>query len=250
MIEFPVEINASILEYENDEIVIAIINDITERKKAAESLIKAKEMAEQSDRLKSEFLAGMSHEIRTPINTILNFISLIREELGSDTSEDIRSSFEMIESGSRRLIRTIDSILNMSQLQSGSYDIRKEGFSIVGEILLQLVKEFSRVALEKGLDFKLENNADCELIFADKYTVSQLFINLIDNALKYTKEGSVNIVVKSDEKHVIVEIHDTGIGISDEFLPTLFKPFIQEEMGYTRSFEGNGLGTGIGQKLC
>jgi signal transduction histidine kinase len=246
----PVEINASIFEYENEEIVITIVNDITERMKTAQSLIEAKEKAEQSDKLKSEFLAGMSHEIRTPINTILNFISLIRDELGENTSEDIRSSFEMIDSGSRRLIRTIDSILNMSQLQSGSYDIRRETFSVFDDILLQLVREFTRPAQEKGLDFSITNKADYSLVYADKYTISQLFINLIDNALKYTPSGSVNIGVRSDEKSVIIEIRDTGIGISEEFLPTLFEPFIQEEMGYTRSFEGNGLGLALVKKYA
>ena len=237
----PVEINASILEYENEE----IINDITERKKVAEKLIEAKEKAEQSDRLKSEFLAGMSHEIRTPINTILNFISLIRSDLGDNTSEDVKSSFEMIDSGSRRLIRTIDSILNMSQLQSGSYEIIKEPFSVVDDILEQLLREFSKTAEEKGLNFRIENNSKSTTVFADKYTISQLFINLIDNALKYTKEGEVSIVVESDDENIIIKICDTGIGISEEFLPTLFEPFIQEEMGYTRSFEGTGLGLAL-----
>ncbi|MDX1699991.1 MAG: PAS domain S-box protein, partial [Melioribacteraceae bacterium] len=243
--KFPVEINASIMEYDNEEIVIAIVTDITERRKTAESLIEAKEKAEQSDKLKSDFLAGMSHEIRTPINTILNFISLIRSDLGEDMSEDIRSSFEMIDSGSRRLIRTIDSILNMSQLQSGSYDVKSETILLVDEILTPLISEFKQPAEEKHIQFNLENITKEKYVFGDRYTLSQLFINLIDNALKYTERGSVKILVESDEQFIITRITDTGIGISEEFLPTLFEPFLQEEMGYTRSYEGTGLGLAL-----
>jgi len=245
---FPTEISASIINFENEEIIIAILTDITERKRTAENLIKAKEKAEQSDKLKSEFLAGMSHEIRTPINTILNFISLIRSDLGPNVNDDIKSSFEMIDNGSRRLIRTIDSIINMSQLQAGSYDRKMEIFSIVDDVLEPLYKEFKQTAGQKNLDFHFETNLAEQKILADHYTLSQLFINLIDNAIKYTHEGSVKLTVSASEDIYLISVIDTGVGISDEFLPTLFEPFLQEEMGYTRSFEGNGLGLALVKK--
>jgi PAS domain S-box-containing protein len=246
--EYPVEVNTSVINYEDEEVIIAIVNDITERKKDAENLIKAKEKAEQSDKLKSEFLAGMSHEIRTPINTILNYISLIRSDLGSNTTEDIKSSFEMIDSGSRRLIRTIDSIINMSQLQSGAYELKTELISIVDDVLDRLFQEFKQTAIQKHLTFEFDVKTKDTNVLVDLYTITQLFINLIDNALKYTNVGSVKIVVESEDEFIKIDISDTGIGIKHDFLPTLFEPFLQEEMGYTRSFEGNGLGLALVKK--
>ena len=100
----------------------------------------------------------------------------------------------------------------------------------------------------RGFDFYIEINTKHTKILADQYTITQLLINLIDNALKYTISGSVKIKVESDDKFVIIKIIDTGIGISEEFIPTLFEPFLQEEMGYTRSFEGNGLGLALVKK--
>jgi len=245
---YPVEVNASLITFDNEDIVIAIVNDITERKKIAEKIIEAKNRAEKSDKLKSDFLAGMSHEIRTPVNTILNFISLIKSDLGENISGDIASSFEMIDNGSRRLIRTIDSIINMSQLQSGAYDIHNETFSLIEDILHPIYNEFKHSADLKHLEFNLIHEPINSKIFGDQYTITQLFVNLIDNAIKYTKRGRVEISVCSEENMLITKIIDSGIGISEEFLPTLFEPFSQEEMGYTRSFEGNGLGLALVKK--
>lgn len=244
----PIEVNSALIHYENEEVIITSVVDVSERKKAAQSMIEAKEKAEQSDRLKSEFLAGMSHEIRTPINTILNFASLIKSDLGNEINEDIKFSFDMIDSGSRRLIRTIDSILNMSQLQSGSYEHKVKLVSLVERVLKPLKEEFKLVAQQKNLKLNLIVNTEETKVFVDEYTITQLFINLIDNATKYTVKGEINIVVNSCDNKLIVEIIDTGIGISEDILPTVFEPFIQEEMGYTRSFEGNGLGLALVRK--
>ncbi|MCB0745273.1 MAG: PAS domain-containing sensor histidine kinase, partial [Ignavibacteriae bacterium] len=245
---FDVEVFLSKITLGKDDFVLANVRDISERKQDAELLIKAKEKAEQSDKLKSDFLAGMSHEIRTPINTILNFVSLIKSDLGDNTSEDINSSFEMIDNGSRRLIRTIDSIINMSQLQAGAYELNMELLSLVDNILNPLYKEFKRAADQKNLNLTINNLAGSTNLVADEYTITQLFINLIDNAIKYTKAGSITINIDSVDDRLIVKIIDTGIGISSEFLPTLFDPFLQEEMGYTRSYEGNGLGLALVKK--
>ncbi len=247
---FDTEVFLSKITLGSENYILANVRDITERKQVAESLTIAKERAEQSDKLKTEFLAGMSHEIRTPINTVLNFISLLKSDLGENTTDDIRSYFEMIDNGSRRLIRTIDSIINMSQLQAGAFDLKTKQISVVEEILNPLIKEFNQVALRKNLKLSIVVNTAASNVLADQYTLTQLFINLIDNALKYTKEGSVNVIADSDESFIIIRIVDTGIGVSDEFRKTMFEPFVQEEMGYTRSFEGNGLGLALVKKYC
>ncbi len=245
------EKNKLILQHQTklDETLEELKNEVLERKKYAQQLIAAKNKAEEANKLKSEFLAGISHEIRTPINTVLNYVSLLKEDLLKENKTEFLEYFEAIEIGSRRLIRTIDSILNMSQFQSGEFEVFKEKVDLYQDVLLGVYKEFKQHADQKGLELKLTNRIKKSVIWADQYTLSQLFSNLVDNAIKYTESGRIEILLKSDdEKNVYVEIEDTGIGISEEFLPELFEPFQQEEMGYTRAFEGNGLGLALVKK--
>jgi PAS domain S-box-containing protein len=209
----------------------------------------AKEAAERADRLKTDFLAQMSHEIRTPINTILSFTSLLKEELEGKIRDELSSSFKIIDSGGRRLTRTIDMILTMSQLQSGNYELIIRTLDIFEDILENLFREFSNTASAKGLEFELFKKSEKVEVLGDVYTLTQLFQNLIDNALKYTKSGKVYITVFEDEQNQLcVEIRDTGIGISKDYLPFIFSSFSQEETGYTRRFEGNGLGLALVKK--
>ncbi|MDP4174227.1 MAG: PAS domain S-box protein [Bacteroidota bacterium] len=209
----------------------------------------AKEAAERADRLKTDFLAQMSHEIRTPINTILSFTSLLKEELEGKIKDELSSSFKIIDSGGRRLTRTIDMILTMSQLQSGNYELSIRTLDIFEDILESLFREFSNTASAKGLGFELFKKSEKVEVFGDVYTLTQLFQNLIDNALKYTKSGKVDITVfENEQNQLCVEVRDTGIGISKDYLPFIFSSFSQEETGYTRRFEGNGLGLALVKK--
>ncbi|MFZ1289619.1 MAG: ATP-binding protein [Melioribacteraceae bacterium] len=227
------------------------IEDISIQEQHQAQIIRAKEKAEESDRLKTEFLAGMSHEIRTPINTILSYISLLQNELNQDDASIYKELFHAIDLGSRRLTRTIDSILNMAQFQSGTFETFRTQIDLVSDILNNLYEEFKHTAKQRGLELKFFNSAEKTNILGDKYSLSQLFVNLIDNGLKYTKEGHVEINIYNDENgNLSVDIQDTGIGISDEFLPTLFEPFTQEERGYRRKFDGNGLGLALVKKYC
>lgn len=217
----------------------------------SKELIKAKEKAERADSMKSEFLAQMSHEIRTPINTILSFVSLIKEETKSYETEEMKDYFSMIEKGSTRVIRTIDMILNMSEIQSGNFEPKIESIVLSKEVLAPLAGEFSKVAANKNL--RLIFNPDSEgntAVKTDRYAATQIFANLIDNAIKYTNRGSIEININSRKNAVLVEISDTGIGMSKEYLANIFKPFTQEESGYTRRFEGTGLGLALVKKYC
>jgi len=229
--------------------------DVRQRlEKQSDELLAAKENAEKADRLKSEFLAQMSHEIRTPINTIFSFISLIREDVKIDDEEQqeqINEYFKMIENGSRRVIRTVDLILNMSELESGNYEVSIDKIELIGDVLLPVLLELKQTAKRKGLQLNLDYIEEDEIIItADKYTVAQIFVNLIDNAIKYTQEGSVKINYEEFDDKVRVDVADTGIGISKEYIAELFKPFSQEEAGYSRKFEGTGLGLTLVKKYC
>ena len=220
--------------------------DITDRKIMEEQLIKAKEKAEESDKLKSEFLAQMSHEIRTPLNVILSYNSFLREELVNYLDEDQLTGFNSIESAGRRLIRTINLILNMSELHAGKLAVRISEINLE-EILKALTSEFEQSAKEKKLELSCHNNCGFKPVLkSDEYIVTEVFQNLIDNAVKYTINGKIEININRDEKDKFyVEVKDTGIGIAADYMDKIFIPFSQEDTGYSRKFDGNGLGLAL-----
>jgi signal transduction histidine kinase len=221
-----------------------------ELERSERELLKAKEKAERSDMLKSEFLAQMSHEIRTPVNSILNFSNLLKNEMEDKISEDLREGFSIIESGGRRLIRTVDSILNMSQIQTNIFETFPAVIDL-DQILYNLTREFKSSAVQKNLELLYINKDRRSKLYGDEYTITQLFANLIDNSIKYTQAGFVTIELSSDENdNIVVTVADSGVGMSEEFKKTLFEPFSQEETGYTRKFEGTGLGLALVNKYC
>lgn len=225
--------------------------DITEIKNLQNELLNAKEVAERADYLKTEFLAQMSHEIRTPINAILNAANLIQEESYGYMNNEVKDFFPVIDSASKRIIRTIDLILNMSELQIGSYTPQYKRIDVEKEIIEKLYFEFKSPAISKGFRFDVLCKTEDVSIIADAYSMEQIFTNLIDNAIKYTERGSIEIRIYRNQLYKLcVDIKDTGIGISKEFLPLLFEPFRQEQQGYTRRFEGNGLGLALVKNYC
>ncbi len=247
-----VNISAELINLKNDILLIeGSVEDITELKQVQENLILAKNQAEKSDKLKSEFLAQMSHEIRTPINTILSFAWLLKSELKENLSDDLMQSFSIMNRSGDRIIRTIDLILNMSQIQTGTYEYTPERFDLFENIIEDLIMEQYKYAMDKGIFLNASKKCDAAIINADLYSVGQIFTNLIHNAIKYTDKGSIEVWVEKDsEGKVLGVVSDTGIGISEEYLPNLFRPFTQEEMGYTRKYEGNGLGLALVREYC
>lgn len=252
--EIPVLQN--IISHKNYENVVThystIIRDIREIKKMEENLKEAKEKAEQSDKLKTEFLAQMSHEIRSPMNAVISFATLLKEDLSKDLSPEHLEYFAGIDSAGRRLIRTVELILNASELQVGTYKPDFSDMGLIGEILTRISSEYKLLAEEKGLTFNFRSNIEEAVIEGDKESIYQVFVNLMDNAVKYTQKGSVSINVEKNEdaQEVKVTIEDSGIGISQEFLDQMFEPFTQEDRGYSRRYEGNGLGLSLVKKYC
>lgn len=221
--------------------------DISEIKRVQRELVEALKKAEESDRLKSAFLAQMSHEIRTPLNVILTSIPLIADEISSD-DEDLKIILDSVKSAGKRLQRTIDMILSMSSVQSGNYKATFEKFDIIPD-LQNMVREFKSLSDDKGLTIKFTPSDNTAFITADRYTVNQVFQNLINNAIKYTLKGYVEVYVKNlKNDKVKIEIRDSGIGMSEEYLQKMFMPFSQEDTGYKREFEGNGLGLALVKK--
>lgn len=229
-----------------------IIKDIRESKKFEETLQEAKERAEQSDKLKSEFLAQMSHEIRSPMHIVLSFANLLRDDLGKDIAPDYLNYLNGIDSAGRRLMRTIELILSASELQVGSYEPTFIEFDLINEVLVNIKNDYTSLAKEKGLELNLYSSQPKVLIKADKWSVDQLFMNLVDNAVKYTLKGfiSIHVSLEENDQAIKVIIEDTGIGMTEDFMSRMFKPFTQEDRGYSRRFEGNGLGLSLVKKYC
>ena len=242
--EIILNINASVTNYKGKIAIVSLHRDITEEEEITKQLLYAKETAERSDKLKSEFLALISHEIRTPINTILGYIGIISEEIDTITPEEVNSLIEPVKRSSSRIMRTIELILAMSEINAGTYDLEIKNNN-VADLLSGIVAEQRDLNTNKKLRIKFINNSTNENLYVDDYTFGQIFSNLIDNAIKYTTEGDIEVILFNENSKTIIDIIDTGIGIREEFLPTLFDSFTQEEHGYSRKYDGNGLGLAL-----
>jgi PAS domain S-box-containing protein len=242
--------NSKVIRNNNGEVLYfeGTIDDITEKKIAQTELIEAKKRAEESDRLKTEFLAQMSHEIRTPLNTITNLSVLINEELMEVIDAETKLLIESIEETGKRLIRTMSLILNMANINTSTYSVNKKELELK-YLIDKIIKNYEKEIRDKKL--KLSFNYECknEKINSDYYLIQQIIENLINNAIKYTDKGNVSINVYDDKnKKIIIEVADTGDGISEEYMPVLFKPFTQESTGYSRKYDGSGLGLALTKK--
>ncbi|MFH0736879.1 MAG: two-component regulator propeller domain-containing protein [bacterium] len=229
---------------------ISVQTDISERKKSEKALLEAKELAEKSDKLKTEFLSQLSHEIRTPLNAIINSSDLIKEDMKNIISNDTEILFDSVTSSAKRIIRTVHMILNMSELQTKTYEYVPKYIDFP-ELLKKVLEEYLELAVQKNVKIIFNNNLQSANIFADEYSVNQILTQLIDNAVKFTDDGIVEITIdKNKFNELRFSIKDTGIGISSEYKNNLYQPFSQEAQGYTRKYDGNGLGLALTKKYC
>ena len=236
-------------EHKNIINYLAVKEDITEKKQIISELISSKDKAEHAVKLKDAFISNMSHEIRTPLNGILGMTSIVQEKYSNNPDNNALRIFEAIEKSSNRLINTVDEILDFSRLQVGEYKVHLIDVS-VSAILQTLISDNSLVSLDKSLRVNFTSTAKSDIILADTKALTNAFRNLLSNAVKFTEEGQIDITVYNDDNNYLcVDFKDTGIGISQEYIPKLFEPYSQEGFGYNRPYEGLGLGLAIAQKL-
>ena len=235
---------------ESGEIVgrIGIMRDITDRILAQEEIIKAKEKAEEMNRLKSNFLANMSHELRTPLIGILGFADLLKEESkGKEEKEMVET---ILESGNR-LSETLNLILDLSKVEAETIKMNLEEIEL-NEFIQDHFNSFNKSLRKK--DVKLKLKLPDELIYSnlDKVLLTSILSNLLNNAFKYTGKGEVLVglrkITEGSKEIAEISIKDTGIGIAKENLEIIFEPFRQVSEGYTRKFEGTGLGLTLVKK--
>ncbi len=227
---------------------VGIIEDITKEHAAAENLRKAKEQAESADRIKSAFLATMSHELRTPLNSIIGFTGILLQGLAGPMNEEQRKQMTMVQNSSRHLLALINDVLDISKIESGQLTLSSESFD-----LRQSIEKIARMVLplaeKKSLELRLDIADNVGTITTDQRRLEQVILNVLNNAIKFTERGHVDVSCRTDNGHYLLLFSDTGIGMRREDLPNLFQPFHQIDTGLARRNEGTGLGLSICKKL-
>ena len=198
----------------------------------------------QANKLKDEFLATTSHELRTPLTAILGFTSILREEL----PEHYHEFLFLIDDSGKRLLHTLNSLLDLAKLRSGMMALQPETIDVAHRAR-KVVRLLTPLAREKQLTLKLHPPRQPVFAFLDGYGLERILYNLVGNAIKFTEKGRVEVAVEQQEGWVHIHVRDTGIGIDADFLPSLFTEFQQESSGLARSHQGSGLGLAITARL-
>ncbi len=253
--------------------VVGVVHDITERTKAEEQvrqlnddlrrhmdaleqrvaertaqLVAARDMAESADRLKSAFLASMSHELRTPLNSIIGFSGILLQGLAGPLNDEQKKQMRMVCNSSEHLLALINDVLDLSKIESGQLQLFVQSFDLQ-DLMRHVVGIASPLAGKKGLHLEVNMPPGETLVSSDRRRLEQVLLNLVSNAIKFTDEGRVRIDLSVQTNRVAVCVTDSGMGIKEKDLGSLFRPFTQLDSGTNRRHEGTGLGLSICKRL-
>ena len=250
---FPVEISLSPLVTEEGVFVMSAVRDISERKRIELALLEKNVELENASRAKDRFLASMSHELRTPLNAIIGFTGMILMQLAGPLTATQEKHLKTIQGSAKHLLSLINDLLDLVKVEAGKLELRPEPVDCQ-EVLRQVADTLRPLAEQKGLGFEVAAPSSPVLIDTDRRALSQIVINLVSNAIKFTEHGEVRVSLAQRQEggELLTEIGvaDTGPGIAEEDAAKLFQAFSQLDDSSTRRYEGTGLGLFLSQKLA
>lgn len=245
--ELPIRIAISEMAMPDGKLMfVGLVTDISEQQALEASLRETAARAEQAASAKSSFLANMSHEIRTPMNSVIGFTELV---LQSDLTSVQRRHMDAIRQSSNTLLNLINDILDTTKLEHGRLELETRDFSLMA-LAYQVESSLHLAAHAKSLTLTTHYPADMPEYFkGDPLRLQQVLTNLVNNAIKFTEFGGVELLFSYDDGRLHVEVRDTGIGMTEEQIQTIFDPFNQADASISRRFGGTGLGTTISRQL-
>lgn len=226
---------------DEDRYIIGVAQDITIQRTVEDNLKQQKDIAEESSKIKSTFVASVSHEIRTPINGIIGMVSLLNT---TTMNEKQKEYMNILHNSCGVLLSIINNILDFSKIESGKLVLDIEKFNIA-DAIDKTIDIFRLDINNKGLKLIYRKNYLREVIYSDEVKIRQILSNIMSNSIKFTRKGSIIVDVYTNDVYLMITVTDTGIGISDEFLKKISTPFMQESTGTTRNYGGSGLGMSI-----
>ncbi len=243
-----IEYNAAPTRVGERVFTIGLDRDVTERRRAQEELRKAKELAEAATRAKSAFLANMSHELRTPLNAIIGFTRIVRRKSEGEIPEKQTENLDKVLVSADHLLNLINTVLDIAKIEAGRMDVLAANFRVAA--LIDLCANTAQPLLRPGVHLEKQVAEAIGTIYSDQDKVRQIVLNLLSNAAKFTHTGKIVLASRLDGDNLHISVTDTGIGISDEALPRIFKEFQQADSGTTRQYGGTGLGLSISRNLA
>jgi PAS domain S-box-containing protein len=250
--EFPVEISLSPLSIEEGvTMVMSAIRDSTERKRFEHTLKEKNIELQRASQAKDTFLAAMSHELRTPLNAVIGFTGTLLMKLPGPLTEDQEKQLKTVQGSARHLLSLINDLLDLARIEAGKMELKPE-LTRCAELIEAAAESLRPLAEGKGLTLEVLGDADLSL-HVDRRTLSQIVLNLLNNAIKFTELGGVRIgwrAVREGGDTVQISVADTGVGIRLEDQEKLFSAFSQLDASVRRRPEGTGLGLHLSQKLA
>ena len=221
--------------------------DITRHKNAATAMEKAKKETEANAKMRSQFFAVVSHDVRTPLNSIMGFLGLLQE---SGLTETQKNYIHSIHTSGDHLLQLVNDILDFSRIEHGAIELHMQDMPVNG-VLNECIYNLTPLAEANGVELKLSIDDDVpDIIKGDMLRIRQILINLIGNAVKFTKDGTVSLLASQSGDRLMIKVVDTGIGISEEVQKYLFSPFTQADASITQKYGGSGLGLAISKHLA